>query len=127
MSGVQLDATIAAPDIGPEEQAIAADRRAMMLKATRELPLVFRQAALLTLKGLTPAEAAQVLGISTNAVGIRMARAKVLLRDLLGDRPRSTLRIHSGMNSASSGVRSSRMRALLPSILKRACAVNRAG
>jgi DNA-directed RNA polymerase specialized sigma24 family protein len=38
------------------------------------------------LEGLTPPDIADVLGISTNAVAIRMSRAKALLRELIGDK-----------------------------------------
>jgi DNA-directed RNA polymerase specialized sigma24 family protein len=51
----------------------------------RTLPLAYRQTAILTLEGLTPTEIADVLGISTNAVAIRMSRAKTLLRKLIGE------------------------------------------
>ncbi|HEY6454387.1 MAG TPA: sigma-70 family RNA polymerase sigma factor [Steroidobacteraceae bacterium] len=82
-----LDESIPAPGAGPEDQAIALDRRAKLLTAVRSLPLAYRQSALLTLEGLAPAEIADVLGISTNAVAIRMTRAKALLRELIGDKP----------------------------------------
>jgi RNA polymerase sigma factor (sigma-70 family) len=82
-----LDENIPEPGLGPEGHAIAVDRRAMLLKAVRTLPLAYRQTALLILEGLTPTEIADVLGISTNAVGIRMSRAKDLLRKLIGDQP----------------------------------------
>ena len=81
-----LDESIPAPGVGPEGQAIAFDRRAKLLAAVRTLPLAYRQTALLTLEGLTPTEIADVLGISTNAVAIRMSRAKALLRELIGDK-----------------------------------------
>ena len=80
-----IDESIPTPDVGPEGQAIAFDRRAKLLAAVRSLPLAYRQTALLTLEGLTPTEIADVLGISTNAVAIRMSRAKALLRELIGD------------------------------------------
>lgn len=80
-----LDDGIPAPGMGPEGQAIALDRRAKLMVAVRRLPLALRQTALLTLEGLTPAEIAEVLGISTNAVAIRMSRAKSLLRELMGE------------------------------------------
>jgi RNA polymerase sigma factor (sigma-70 family) len=82
----ELDENIPAPGLGPEGHAIALDRRATLLAAVRTLPLAYRQTAFLTLEGMTPAEIADVLGISTNAVGIRMSRAKDLLRKLIGDR-----------------------------------------
>ena len=81
-----LDENIPAPGLGPEGHVIALDRRATLLAAVRTLPLAYRQTALLTLEGLEPTEIAEVLGISTNAVAIRMSRAKALLRELIGDR-----------------------------------------
>ena len=81
-----LDVNIPAPGPSPEGLAIALDRGAKLLAAVRTLPLAFRQTALLTLEGLTPAEIGEVLGISTNAVAVRMSRAKALLREMLGDR-----------------------------------------
>lgn len=83
----ELDESIPAPGIGPEDEAIALDRRAKLLAAVRTWPIALRQTALLTLEGLTPTEIAGVLGISTNAVAIRMSRAKHLLRELIGDKP----------------------------------------
>jgi RNA polymerase sigma factor (sigma-70 family) len=82
----QLDENIPAPGVGPEGHAIALEGRAKLLAAVRNLPIAYRQTALLTLEGLTPIEIAEVLGISTNAVGIRMSRAKDLLRKLIGER-----------------------------------------
>jgi RNA polymerase sigma factor (sigma-70 family) len=81
-----LDESMPAPGVGPEGQAMALDRREKLLAAVRTLPLAYRQTALLTLEGLTPTEIADVLGISTNAVAIRMSRAKGLLRQLIGDK-----------------------------------------
>jgi RNA polymerase sigma factor (sigma-70 family) len=83
----ELDESIPAPGVGPEAQAIASDRAATLLVAVRCLPLALRQTALLTLEGLTPKEIGDVLGVSTNAVAIRMSRAKALLRELMGDQP----------------------------------------
>jgi len=83
----QLDDDIPAIETGPEGQAIAHEGRAKLLAAVRALPLAYHLTALLTLEGLAPDEIADVLGISTNAVGIRMSRAKDLLRKLIGDRP----------------------------------------
>jgi RNA polymerase sigma factor (sigma-70 family) len=81
-----LDESIQEPGADPEGQAIALDRRAGLLGAVRTLPLALRQTALLTLEGLSPTEISEVLGISTNAVAIRMARARVLLRKLMGEK-----------------------------------------
>jgi RNA polymerase sigma factor (sigma-70 family) len=81
-----LDESIPAPGAGPEGQAIALERGNRLLAAVRTLPLAYRQTALLTLEGLAPMEIAEVLGISTNAVAIRMSRAKALLRELMGEK-----------------------------------------
>lgn len=81
-----LDESIPAPGMGPEGQALALDRQARLVAAVRTLPLAYRQTALLTLEGLTPSEIADILGISANAVAIRMSRAKTILRELIGDK-----------------------------------------
>jgi len=83
----ELDEHIPAPDEDPERHAIVADRKIKLASAVRSLPLAYRQVAMLTLEGLVPGEIAEVLGITTNAVAIRLSRAKGLLRGLLGDRP----------------------------------------
>jgi RNA polymerase sigma factor (sigma-70 family) len=71
---------------GPESRAIALDEQTKLTSAVRRLPLPYRQTAILTLEGLTPREIADVLGITPNAVSIRMVRAKELLRTLIGDK-----------------------------------------
>lgn len=73
------------PHDGPEQQLMASDNRDRLLHAVQQLPLAYRQTALLTLEGLSGVEVARVLGISANAVAIRLLRAKSLLRTLLGD------------------------------------------
>ncbi|HLI16697.1 MAG TPA: sigma-70 family RNA polymerase sigma factor [Rhodanobacteraceae bacterium] len=69
----------------PEGNAMAQDQQLRLLAAVRSLPLSLRQVALLALEGLAIMEIADVMGISANAVAIRMSRAKGLLRDHLGD------------------------------------------
>jgi RNA polymerase sigma-70 factor (ECF subfamily) len=69
----------------PEHQAISLDRRAKLVAAVRALPLSLRQVALLALEGLTSAEIANVLGVTANAVAVRMTRAKELLRKQFGE------------------------------------------
>lgn len=82
---IELSEHIPAPGDNPECQAITLDREARLTSAVRSLPLAYRQTAMLTLEGLTPKEIADVLGVTTNAVAIRMSRAKDLLRRLIGD------------------------------------------
>jgi RNA polymerase sigma factor (sigma-70 family) len=68
---------------GPEELAIAADRRSQLLAAIRALPIAYRGPVSLVLEEFSPDEIAQMTGISTNAVHIRLTRAKALLRQRL--------------------------------------------
>ena len=86
-ASVELDEHIVAPGDDPERDAIALDRRVKLAAAVRSLPLAYRQVAMLVLEGLTHAEIADVLGITANAVAIRLTRAKDLLRSILGDTP----------------------------------------
>ena len=79
-AGVELSDDLADHAASPEHEVIAQDERARLLAAVRSLPLSYRQAVMLTLEGLSGEEVAAVLGISENAVGVRMWRAKELLR-----------------------------------------------
>lgn len=69
----------------PDVQAIAADERDRLVTAVRRLPLTYREPAVLTLEGFTPGEVAVSLGISQDLVAVRLSRARVLLRKLLGE------------------------------------------
>jgi RNA polymerase sigma-70 factor (ECF subfamily) len=84
---VELSEDLLAPGTGPEDEVIALDEQARLLSGVRSLPLAYRQVALLTLEGFTCAEIASVLGVSANAVAIRISRAKVLLREAIGGQP----------------------------------------
>lgn len=64
----------------PEAMAIRSDERARLTKLVRELPVALREVAVLLLEGFTPAEIADTLGITSNAVSIRGTRARDLLR-----------------------------------------------
>jgi RNA polymerase sigma-70 factor (ECF subfamily) len=82
-----LDDDIPSVDLSPEQQAIRQDQRALLLELVRTLPVAYREVALLLLEDFTPAEVADTLGISANAVAIRGTRARELLRVLLEKRP----------------------------------------
>jgi RNA polymerase sigma-70 factor (ECF subfamily) len=82
-----------AAEQGPKVQATEwADNPAQerLLAAIRELKPAYREALLLVhWEQLTYAEAAETLGCSVNAVGIRVHRAKERLRQLLGSESRA--------------------------------------
>ena len=67
----------------PEETAIATDLRERLLSAVRRLPLAYRAPVTLSLEDLSTLEIAEALGVSANAVAIRLTRAKGLLRKML--------------------------------------------
>lgn len=70
---------------GPEAAAIGQDGSARLMAAVRELPLVSRQVVMLTLEGFGPGEIAAALGITSNAVSVRLTRAKDQLRQRMGE------------------------------------------
>ena len=80
----ELTNDLAACESSPEAHAMAIDDKERLVKALRILPIGLREPALLALEGLTPQEIAGILGITPNAVAIRMTRAKSQLRKLLG-------------------------------------------
>jgi len=72
-------------EANPETSAIARDQHERLVEAVRALSLPLRQVAMLTLEGFTAPEAAAVLGISDNAVRVRLSRAKAQLLDMMGE------------------------------------------
>jgi len=80
----ELTHDMVASEPGPEANAIAVDERARLVSALRALPIGLREPALLALEGLTQQEIADVPGITSNAVAIRLMRARSELRKLMG-------------------------------------------
>ena len=87
LPGAPLPEALPAPGEGPEAALIAAEGEARLLAAVRALPLGLRQVVVLALEGLGAADIAAVVGITPNAVAIRLHRAKQALRSLLGETP----------------------------------------
>lgn len=71
------------PQPAPESAAIASGERNVLLAAVQRLPLVYRQPVILTLEDFSPAEIATMLGLSANVVGVRLTRARSMLRAIL--------------------------------------------
>ena len=82
---VQLSEDLPASEPGPELQVLNRDRQSRLISAVRSLPLPLRQVTLLALEGLVATEIADALGITANAVAIRLSRAKDMLRNQLGE------------------------------------------
>lgn len=83
----ELSDDLLSPGDGPEELAIDADRRQQLLAAIRSLPLTYRGPVTLAVEGFSPLEIAQLMGISVNAVAVRLTRAKTFLHAKLKDEP----------------------------------------
>lgn len=70
------DLAIRDPGPTPDEQAEVRRRRQVLLAATRSLPTTLGQVLMLHLDGLSNREIAEVVGISTGNVAVRLTRAR---------------------------------------------------
>jgi RNA polymerase sigma factor (sigma-70 family) len=70
------------PDPRPNpERGFAEDQReARLFEAVHDLPMAYRQVITLTLEGLTYGEISEILGIGESNVGVRLNRARQMLR-----------------------------------------------
>ena len=68
-------------------EQIASDRQAVehLMQAIRKLPVGQRQVLTLVLEGLGHREVGQVLGLSENAVAVRLHRARQAVRQAMGE------------------------------------------
>lgn len=80
-----LSEDIMAAEPTPEDAAIACDAKQRLSAMVRQLPIAYREVAILLLEGFTPGEVAQTLGLTPNAVAVRGTRAREMLRSLLGE------------------------------------------
>ncbi|MET0389186.1 MAG: sigma-70 family RNA polymerase sigma factor [Polyangiales bacterium] len=79
------EAEHASQQASPEEQVAARREVAQLTAAVRRLPLGLRQVLTLTLEGLSQREIGEVLGLTENAVSVRLHRARTQLADELGE------------------------------------------
>ena len=79
----ELPEVLEAEQPNPEESAIGANERHVLLEATRRLPLPQRQVIVLVLEGFDYAEIAEMLNIAPNALALRLNRAKAALKTML--------------------------------------------
>jgi RNA polymerase sigma-70 factor (ECF subfamily) len=82
------DSPITDPRPMPDEEFDRARERARLVAAVRELPETLRQTVMLRLEGLSPGEIAALQGVTENNVSVRLTRARVRLRELLGGEDR---------------------------------------
>jgi len=81
VAGEEIEVRDPAPD--PEAGLAREQRVECLRRAIHQLPLVYRQVITLSLEGLGYGEIAEVLGISESNVGIRLSRARQILRESL--------------------------------------------
>jgi RNA polymerase sigma factor (sigma-70 family) len=83
-----IEEEVEAKDPAPNPEAgLAQEQRVERLRsAIRRLSLAYRQAITLSLEGLGYGEIAEVLGISESNVGVRLTRARQILRESLEKR-----------------------------------------
>jgi RNA polymerase sigma-70 factor (ECF subfamily) len=67
----------------PDTAAMTSAERGSLLAAVQRLPMTYRQPVVLMLEDFSPSEIAALLGLSANVVGVRLNRARGLLRDLM--------------------------------------------
>lgn len=80
--GCTSSGQIDVPDPAPTVEAgiVQAQRATRLKRAVQRLPLPYQQVVALLLEGLDYAEIAEVLGISETNVGVRLTRARQMLR-----------------------------------------------
>jgi RNA polymerase sigma-70 factor (ECF subfamily) len=71
------------PRSNPERDLTKEQQTARLLAAIQRLPVIYRQVITLTLEDVSYAEIAEILGISESNVGVRLNRARQMLRDIL--------------------------------------------
>ena len=86
-SHISLDdfSLIPDPRPTPAEEAVRNVERERLLGAVRCLPQIQREAVLLYLEGIPQKEIADVQGTTENNVAVRLSRARVALRAILGE------------------------------------------
>lgn len=80
------DVEVHDPALDPEAGLAREQQVDRLRRAIHQLPVVYRQAIMLSLEGLGYGEIAEVLGISESNVGVRLTRARQMLRESLEDR-----------------------------------------
>ncbi|WP_406852124.1 sigma-70 family RNA polymerase sigma factor [Brevundimonas sp. BH3] len=69
----------------PEDEVVSTERSRQLTVAVRRLPLPYRQVLSLLLEDLSYAEIADALGMTPSNVGVRINRAKTMLREMLNE------------------------------------------
>lgn len=71
------------PGPDPETMLVREEGGQRLTRAVRALPIPYREAVVLMLEGLEYSEIAEIMGISESNVGVRLSRARQMLRDFM--------------------------------------------
>ncbi|MBT3218103.1 MAG: sigma-70 family RNA polymerase sigma factor [Proteobacteria bacterium] len=71
---------------GPEKAASERQEVQQLMRVIRSLPIGHRQVLTLVLEGLSHQEVGETLGLTENAVGVRLHRARKAVRQVMGER-----------------------------------------
>jgi RNA polymerase sigma-70 factor (ECF subfamily) len=71
------------PRPNPEKGFAREQQESRLIEAIHRLPIEYRQVITLTLEGMSYSEIAEVLGIGESNVGVRLNRARQMLRQLM--------------------------------------------
>jgi RNA polymerase sigma factor (sigma-70 family) len=74
------------PGPNPEAALVRDEQGNRLTRAVRALPVLYRQVVMLALEEMDYSEIAEVLGLTESNVGVRLNRARQMLRDLMGGR-----------------------------------------
>jgi RNA polymerase sigma factor (sigma-70 family) len=77
------DIEVPDPRPNPEKGFATEQQEARLFEAIHNLPIDYRQVITLTLEDMSYTEIAEILGISESNVGVRLNRARQMLRQLL--------------------------------------------
>jgi len=79
----EVDAELADKGPSAEEQLLASERRTRLERAVADLPLPYRQVVVMALEELPHKEIGEILGITDNAVAVRLNRGRRMLTEAL--------------------------------------------
>jgi RNA polymerase sigma-70 factor (ECF subfamily) len=81
----EVQAELPSDGLSPEQLVLGHERSNRLVQAVRALELPYRQVLTLLLEDMSYIEIGDSLGISVANVGVRVNRAKVLLKEMLND------------------------------------------
>jgi RNA polymerase sigma factor (sigma-70 family) len=79
----ELEETLIDPKLAPEQQLAQQQSSERLFAAIQKLPLAHAEVLVLQLEGFAQTEIAEILGVSTNLIGVRANRARDQLKQIM--------------------------------------------